>query len=50
MRNLTLLTLVITAGLSAGAFAATEVIHQQGRVFSSESVTIKKGDVLDLFQ
>jgi plastocyanin len=49
MRNLTLLTLVITAGLSAGAFAATEVIHQQGRVFSSESVTIKKGDVLTFF-
>jgi plastocyanin len=46
MRNLTLLTLVTTAGLSAGAFAATEVIHQHGRVFSSESVTIKKGDTL----
>ena len=46
MRNLTLLTLVVTAGLSAGAFAATEVIHQQGRVFSVESVTIKKGEML----
>jgi plastocyanin len=46
MRNLTLLTLVITAGLSAGALAATQVIHQQGRVFSSESVTIKKGEAL----
>ena len=46
MRQLTLLTIVITAGLSAGAFAATEVIHQQGRAFSVESVTIKKGDAL----
>ena len=46
MRNLTMLTLVITAGLSAGALAATEVIHQQGRVFSAESMTIKKGDAL----
>ena len=46
MRQLTLLTIVITAGLSAGAFAATEIIHQQGRAFSAESVTIKKGDAL----
>ena len=46
MRNLTLLTLVAAAGLSAGALAATEVIHQKGRVFSSESVTIKKGEML----
>jgi plastocyanin len=46
MRNLTLLTLAITAGLSAGALAATEVIHQQGRVFSAESVTVKKGEAL----
>src|SRR5215468_10769647 len=43
MRNLTLFALVISAGLSAGALAATEVIHQQGRVFSAESVSIKKG-------
>jgi plastocyanin len=46
MRSLTILTLAITAGLSAGALAATEVIHQQGRAFSSESVTIKKGEAL----
>jgi plastocyanin len=46
MRQLTLLTLVITAGLSAGAFAATEVIHQQGRAFSAESVSVKRGDAL----
>jgi plastocyanin len=46
MRSLSLLTLVIAAGLSAGAFAATQVIHQQGRAFSAESVTIKKGESL----
>jgi plastocyanin len=46
MRTLPLLTLVVTVGLSAGALAATQVIHQQGRAFSSESVTIKKGEAL----
>ena len=49
MRNLTILTLVVTAGLSAGALAATEVIHQHGRAFSVENVTIKKGDALTFF-
>ena len=28
------------------ALAATEVIHQQGRAFSSENATIKKGEAL----
>jgi len=46
MRQLTLLTLVITVGLSAGALAATQVIRQQGRAFSAESVTVKKGEAL----
>ena len=46
MRTLPLLSLVITVGLSAGALAATQVIHQQGRAFSSESVTLKKGEAL----
>ena len=46
MRPSFLLTLVVAAGLSAGALAATQVVHQQGRAFSSESVTIKKGDSL----
>ncbi len=45
MRKLAVFTFVIVAGLSAGALAATEVIHQQGRVFSA-SVTIKKGEML----
>jgi|SRR3954467_1840386 plastocyanin len=43
MRTLALLTLVIVSGLSVGAFAATEVIHQQGRVFSAESIAVKRG-------
>ena len=44
MHKTILFALVILSGLSAGALAANQVIHQQGRVFSSESVTIKKGD------
>jgi len=46
MRTSKLLSLVIISGLSTGAFAATEIIHQQGRVFSAESITVKKGDPL----
>jgi plastocyanin len=46
MRTSKLITLAMICGLSTGAFAATEVIHQQGRAFSSESVTVKKGDPL----
>ena len=46
MRKTILFALVILTGLSAGALAANQMIHQQGRVFSSESVTIKKGDAL----
>jgi plastocyanin len=46
MRISKLITLAMICGLSTGAFAATEVIHQQGRAFSSESVTVKKGDPL----
>ena len=47
MRKLIPFTLAILAGLSVGALAAAnQVIHQQGRVFSSESVTIKKGEAL----
>ena len=46
MRKTILFALVILTGLSAGALAANQMIHQQGRVFSSETVTIKKGDAL----
>jgi plastocyanin len=46
MRKLFMFALVVLSGLSAGALAANQAIHQQGRVFSSESVTIKKGEAL----
>jgi hypothetical protein len=44
MRTLALFTGVIICGLSVGAYAATEVIYQHGRVFSSEKMTIKVTD------
>ena len=43
MRTSKLVTFAIICGLSTGAFAATEVIHQQGRAFSAENATVKKG-------
>ncbi|MCP3470892.1 plastocyanin/azurin family copper-binding protein [Bradyrhizobium sp. CCGUVB1N3] len=46
MRTIALFTGVIICGLSVGAYAATEVIHQQGRVFSSESISVKKGEAV----
>jgi len=46
MRSTSLLILAVVGGLSSGALAANEVIHQQGRAFSSESVTVKRGEAL----
>ena len=46
MRRLVVFVLVISAGLSAGALAANQMVHQQGRVFGPDSVTVKKGDAL----
>ena len=46
MRKLASLTFVVLAGLSVGALAANLTITQKGRIFSSESVTIKKGEAL----
>jgi len=46
MRRLAVFVLVISAGLSAGALAGNQMVHQQGRVFGPDSVTIKKGDAL----
>jgi len=37
---------LIVGGLTAAAFAATQVVHQQGRMFSMESISIKKGEAL----
>jgi len=44
MRMLTSLTVVVLVGLSAGALAANLTITQKGRLFSSESITIKRGE------
>ena len=46
MRIPSIICITVLAGLSTGALAATEVIHQQGRAFSSESVTVKKGEAI----
>ena len=44
MRMPTSLAVVVLVGLSAGAVAANLTITQKGRLFSSESITIKKGE------
>ena len=46
MRKLIAVIPVVLAGLSVGALAANMTITQKGRVFSSENVIIKKGDML----
>jgi len=46
MRRLAVFVLVISAGLSAGSLAGNQMIHQQGRVFGPDSVTVKKGEAL----
>ena len=46
MRKLAPLVLVVLVGLSVGALAANLTINQKGRLFSSESVTIKRGEAL----
>lgn len=46
LRFRTVLGLAVLAGLSTGALAATQMIHQQGRAFSEESITVKKGDAV----
>jgi plastocyanin len=46
MRMRASLMVVVILGLSAGALAANLSITQRGRMFSTESVTIKKGDTL----
>lgn len=46
MRKLALLTLISVAGVSAAAYAADQAVQQKGRMFSTESITIKKGEVI----
>jgi plastocyanin len=43
MRTLSILTIVILTGFSAGALGANQMINQKGRKFSMENVAIKKG-------
>jgi plastocyanin len=46
MRKLVPLVAVVLVGLSVGALAANLTITQKGRVFSSESAAVKKGEAL----
>ena len=46
MRKLIPFALVVLVGLSVGALAANQLVRQQGRVFSFESLTIRKGEAL----
>jgi plastocyanin len=47
MRTSAVLALVMLSGFSVGAaLAATHTINQKGRVFSMESVSLKKGEAL----
>jgi plastocyanin len=46
MRRLFTLPLVIAAGLLTGAMAARQTVHQQGRMFSVDNLTIKAGETL----
>ena len=46
MRRSLLLVLPMLTGLSAGALAATEIIHQKGRQFSVANAVVRKGEKL----
>jgi plastocyanin len=46
MRKFCTLLLVIAAGLASGAMVATQTVHQQGRMFSVDHLTIKAGETL----
>ncbi|MEH2476367.1 plastocyanin [Nitrobacteraceae bacterium AZCC 2161] len=49
MHKPALIALLILGGLSAAAYAANQTVRQHGRMFSTESVTIRKGETL-IFQ
>jgi plastocyanin len=49
MRNLAMLLVVTFIGLTAGAFVARQTIHQRGRTFSVDSITVKAGETLTFF-
>jgi plastocyanin len=46
MRRLAAFVFVISAGLSVGALAGNQMIHQQGRVFGPDTIRVQKGEAL----
>jgi plastocyanin len=46
MRKFALPALAAIVGLTAGGFVARQTIHQQGRMFSSDSIAIKRGETV----
>ena len=46
MQKFAALVLAVAVGLSAGAMVGRQTIHQQGRMFSVDSVAIKAGESL----
>jgi plastocyanin len=44
MRKITALLVVIFIGLTSGGLVATQAIRQKGRMFSVDSIAIKKGE------
>src|SRR5664279_3246289 len=46
MRKFAPVLLAVLAGLTAGGLTAKQAIHQQGRMFSAESIAIKRGESL----
>jgi plastocyanin len=46
MRKFSTLFVVVLVGLTAGGLTARQAIHQQGRMFSVQSIAIKRGEAL----
>jgi plastocyanin len=46
MRKFAALLLAIPIGLATGGFVARQAVQQQGRMFSIDSITLKKGEPL----
>jgi plastocyanin len=46
MQKFALLALASIVGLTSGGLVAKTTIRQQGRMFSSDNITIKKGETL----
>jgi plastocyanin len=46
MRKFVTLLLAIPIGFATGGFVARQAVQQQGRMFSIDSVTLKKGEPL----